>query len=661
MENWRNEAASGNGRENSFAVAAAAVNDSAFEGDWSAGRDAAWSATSRRTSGKASSGLLGQPVRQLAGRIGQGWAGALRAAGLGWTWSWLAPRRETAGIEPAVEAGARLFVVRATQGGMLFDWVNPAFETATGLSLAQVAGRPLDEVLPAALAVTLTRRCRECLVAGARRRYVSTLPFADRQLHWSMVLTPGRDKRDPLIVGSAQEADDLADATPAVHDDRAGLFPAFATRPDRRLELLDGTAFDRLEQPLNFGPEAMLARGHTEGALRLKPAHQDNDPGANLADDAKVLERGKLVFWNMTDAALKPLQPPLEAFKEFAESLPAEMALLDKHGRLVAGNAAWRASAGEAAEDLDGASYVEIARRLIPGFDEAAFRRGIDALLAGRSEALSVSYLCGDAASPRQREMRVTPVRVAGQQSLAVVHFDPSDSLTGGKSNDSAEELLAVRERERQRIAIELHDSTSQHLVALGLGVARLRRLVGDRGPADRVLADMSKSVDEAVKEIRVLSYLMMPPGLQKDGLRATVGRFVKGFETRTGLQAIFRADGEVDNVSSAVKHAALRVVQEALSNVYRHAEARGVEVAITRSTGLLIIRVADDGKGIPSLRDGGPGPNLGVGVAGMQARVAQLGGALQITSAGIGAEVTATLPAFAAGANPRPAAKDPA
>jgi signal transduction histidine kinase len=548
------------------------------------------------------------------------------------------------------------------QGGMLFDWVNPAFETATGLSLAQLVGRPLDEVLPAALAVTLTRRCRECLVAGARRRYVSTLPLADRQLRWSMVLTPdrGRGKRDPVVVGSAQDADDLTDSVPAVCDDRAGLWPAFATRPDRRLELLDGCDFDRLDRPLNFGPEAMLARDHTEGDLRLKSAPQDDEPDANLAVDARVLERGKLLFWNMTDAAFKPFQPPLEAFKEFAESLPAEMALLDRHGRLVVGNAAWRAGAGDAAEDLVGASYVEAGRRLIPGFDEAAFRRGIDALLAGRSKTLSLSYLCGDAASPRQRELRVTPVRVAGQQSLAVVHWDPSDSLAGGKSKETAEELLAVRERERQRIAIELHDSTSQHLVALGLGVARLRRLVGDRGPADRVLADMSKSVDEAVKEIRVLSYLMMPPGLQKDGLRATVGRFVKGFETRTGLQTTFRADGEVDNVSSAVKHAALRVVQEALSNVYRHAEARGVEVAIARRAGSLTVRVVDDGKGIPSLRDGGPGPNLGVGVAGMQARVAQLGGTLQITSAEIGAEVMATLPAFAATANVRPAAMGP-
>jgi signal transduction histidine kinase len=654
MENWRNESASSNRRENSFAVAAVG-NDGAFEGEWPTGHDAAWVATTRRMSERLSDGFVGQPVRELAKRIGGGWVRAVRAARLRWRPS----LRESANSEPAAEAGAKLFVVRATHGGMVFEWVNPAFETATGISLAQLAGRPLDEVLPAVLAVTLTRCCRECLLAGGRRRYISTLPLADRQLRWSIVLTlnPARGKRDPVIVGSARDADDLVDSVPVIHDDRAGLWPAFTAGPDRRLQLLDGRAFERVGQPLNFGPEATL----TEGALRHKRQRRYDEADANLTGDGGVLERGKLVFWNMTDSALKPLQAPLEAFKDFAESLPAEMALLDRHGRLVAGNAAWRAGAGDAAEDLVGASYVEIGRRLIPGFDEAAFRHGIDALLAGRRETLSLSYLSGNQASPpRQRELRVTPVRVAGQQSLAVVHWDPSDSVAGVRSQEGAEALLAVRERERQRIAIELHDSTSQHLVALGLGVARLRRLVGGRGPADRVLTDMSKSVDEAVKEIRVLSYLMMPPGLQKEGLRATVGRFVKGFESRTGLQAVFRADGEVDDVSSAVKHAALRVVQEALSNVYRHAEARGVEVSIARRTSSLTIHVADDGKGIPSLRDGGPGPNLGVGVTGMQARVAQLGGTLQITSARIGAEVTVTLPAFAAAANVRPSAKGP-
>jgi signal transduction histidine kinase len=167
----------------------------------------------------------------------------------------------------------------------------------------------------------------------------------------------------------------------------------------------------------------------------------------------------------------------------------------------------------------------------------------------------------------------------------------------------------------------------------------------------------MSKSVEEAVKEIRVLSYLMMPPGLQKDGLEATVRAFLKGFGTRTGLHASFSAEGDVDNVSSAVKHAALRVVQEALSNVYRHAEAHDVAVELARSNGALVVRVADDGKGIPSVSSDASGlSNVGVGIAGMRARVSQLGGTLQIASDGAGAVVTATLPAFAGtGGEPAP------
>jgi signal transduction histidine kinase len=210
----------------------------------------------------------------------------------------------------------------------------------------------------------------------------------------------------------------------------------------------------------------------------------------------------------------------------------------------------------------------------------------------------------------------------------------------------TSEQLLSAQEDERERIAVELHDSTGQHLAALGLGVARLRRLVGARRGVGEVLDEMSEALQEAHREIRVLSYLLKPPSALEGGLGTTVRRFVKGFGNRTGLHTSFRAEGESGAMIAGAEHAALRVVQEALSNVYRHAEATGVEVELITRDGLLTIRVADDGRGIESVRnrdfDGIP---LGVGIAGMRSRVEQFGGGLDIMCDCTGTVVTASIP----------------
>ena len=121
---------------------------------------------------------------------------------------------------------------------------------------------------------------------------------------------------------------------------------------------------------------------------------------------------------------------------------------------------------------------------------------------------------------------------------------------------------------------------------------------------------------------------------------------FVSGFARRTGLASSFRAEGPIDDASGAAAHTSLRVIQEALTNVYRHADAHGVEVELASRNGALTIRVADDGKGI-GLLESNPG-RIGVGIAGMRSRVSQLGGELDISSDGAGTVVLARLPSQA-------------
>ena len=199
------------------------------------------------------------------------------------------------------------------------------------------------------------------------------------------------------------------------------------------------------------------------------------------------------------------------------------------------------------------------------------------------------------------------------------------------------------REQERERIAIELHDSTSQHLVAVALGLAKLRKIVGEGAQTLEILDDMSKCIDAAAREIRVFSYLMKPSGLARDGLAAATTSLAKGFAWRTGLSVSVLIEPRVDAASADVAHAAYRVVQEALSNVYRHARARNVTVELASGQGDLILRIADDGRGIEGARL--PGQPIGVGLAGMRARTEQLGGGLEIASDGRGTVVCVRMP----------------
>ncbi len=199
------------------------------------------------------------------------------------------------------------------------------------------------------------------------------------------------------------------------------------------------------------------------------------------------------------------------------------------------------------------------------------------------------------------------------------------------------------REQERERIAIELHDSTSQHLVAVALGLAKLRKIVGEGPQTLDILDDMSRCVAEASREIRVFSYLMKPSGLARDGLAAATAALAKGFAWRTGLSVSVLIEPRVDAASADVAHAAYRVVQEALSNVYRHARARNVTVELAGGHGDLILRIADDGRGIEGARL--PGQPIGVGLAGMRARTEQLGGGLEISSDRGGTVVCVRIP----------------
>ena len=203
--------------------------------------------------------------------------------------------------------------------------------------------------------------------------------------------------------------------------------------------------------------------------------------------------------------------------------------------------------------------------------------------------------------------------------------------------------LASVQEEERRRIARELHDSTLNHLAAVGLNLMRFNSIVPLSEEGAAVLSQAKMALQSAGKELRVFTYLMHPPSLETDGLKKTVRQFVDGFAQRTGIDIRFRVAASVDAIPYEMKRCMFRILQETLSNVHRHAKASEVQIFLTLKRGHFVLIVNDNGQGFRSAQ-----PEhicLGVGIPGMRTRLKQLGGDLQIKRRGATTSVRAFAP----------------
>jgi len=220
---------------------------------------------------------------------------------------------------------------------------------------------------------------------------------------------------------------------------------------------------------------------------------------------------------------------------------------------------------------------------------------------------------------------------------------------SGTRSLAARNPLLAVaqaEQNERRRVGRELHDSTSQLLVAAQLGLSALERRTELKGETRRIAADVRRSISAALSEIRTFSFLLHPPGLVDNGLARALEDFGAGFGQRTGLEVEVAAPSGVDVLPRAMELALFRVAQEALMNVYRHAQARKATVRLYREHATVVLEIEDDGVGLRSRSDLAAQPeSLGVGLSGMLARMTQLGGSLTLEERKRGLRVRAWAP----------------
>ena len=186
------------------------------------------------------------------------------------------------------------------------------------------------------------------------------------------------------------------------------------------------------------------------------------------------------------------------------------------------------------------------------------------------------------------------------------------------EAEELSERLVTLQEEERQRIAQELHDSTAQHLVAANLNLMSLRSKAGSGSDEAELWDEVEASMEEALKELRTFSYLMHPPTLHADGLRSTIRQYIDGYANRSGLTVKLRSSPKVDKLPFRMQRSLLRIVQEALANVHRHAHASQVSVDLRRIAGRLHLIVTDNGRGVVGQE--GPPFRPGVGIYGIRA-----------------------------------------
>ena len=202
-----------------------------------------------------------------------------------------------------------------------------------------------------------------------------------------------------------------------------------------------------------------------------------------------------------------------------------------------------------------------------------------------------------------------------------------------------------LQEDERRRIAQELHDSTAQHLVAASLNCMHLKSQV----PAEqqRLADEVLVSLREASTEVRAFSYLLNPPHLEREGLSAVLKVYVPTFERRTGIEASLRICECADDLPLERQHALLRIAQESLGNVHRHARASAVKVVLRCVSGNVHLVIRDNGVGIAPTASERLGERLGfgLGLIGMTTRVSELGGRIEVGSRHGGTTVHVAVP----------------
>jgi PAS domain S-box-containing protein len=204
--------------------------------------------------------------------------------------------------------------------------------------------------------------------------------------------------------------------------------------------------------------------------------------------------------------------------------------------------------------------------------------------------------------------------------------------------------LMSLQDEERRRIAREIHDGLGQELAAAKMIMDGI--LAKDSPAMRQPASEASQLIDRAIKQVRTISHLLHPPLLDEVGLISALRWYLEGLSERSGIEVRLDVDPpEMGRLTSDLETAVFRIIQEALTNMFRHSGARNGFVSVKESDGMIAVTVRDNGKGIEERVVQLRPESVGVGIGGMRQRVTEFGGRLRLANANPGTIVEVVIP----------------
>jgi len=323
-------------------------------------------------------------------------------------------------------------------------------------------------------------------------------------------------------------------------------------------------------------------------------------------------------------------------YNVLVERMQQGAAILDAYGNIIYANPSLAQLIGVDHDSLVGLPL----QRFLNGDDQVLFQKvWRETLIGPRDADVSVRRADGTQVSTNFSFRLLTQ----DKSSTGVLITD----LTGQKQQaELTANIQRMQDDERRRIARDLHDSVGQLLAALSMNIARVTDESHKLSPdVAKLVTENASLVNQISNEIRTTSHLLHPPLLDEVGLPAALRWYADGFAQRSNIQTTLDIPEQFQRLSPEMEIAIFRVVQECLTNVHRHASSSTCSIKIVRDADRLRIEVKDSGRGIPKSKQLTLVSSGGVGLRGMQERIRQLGGTLEIKSSPNGTVIAATLP----------------